>query len=164
MRYTYTESVIHREMNQNAQKLKMVYLILAAASLILALLVNSIFLLGVLLFGIAYYKAYQNSDVEYEYVHTNNVFDIDKVIQNSSRKQVLSIHLDQVAVVAPVDSATAERYGNLKEEDFSDGVSKDQMYMMICTVSGKQRKLRLQLEPAMLRSLQQWIPEKIQLS
>lgn len=162
MRCTYTESVIHREPDPRTNTKKTCALVLAVVFLALSVLADSIFLLGVLICGIAFWNAYQNAEVDYEYVHTNDIFDIDKVIRNSSRRQILSIKLDQVSAVAPANSAAAQRWANLKEEDFSDGISENSQYIMICSVNGKQRKLLLQLEPEMLHSLKQWIPEKMQ--
>ncbi len=164
MRYTYTESVIHKNVNQNLQRQAVTYMVLAVVSLALALSINPIFILGVLCFSISCYRAYQNADVEYEYVHTNDVFDIDKVIRNTGRRQILSIKLDQVVIVIPAEYAAADRFSHIKEEDFSDGISADWLYFMICMVNGKQRKLKLQLDRDMLQSLRQWIPEKIQIT
>lgn len=160
MRYTYTESVIPGKADRHYRKRLLMLLILTVASLLMAA-VSTVFLVCAVVTGVMCYKTWQNADVEYEYVHTNDIFDIDMVIRNASRKQVLSINLNQVVSIIPADSSDACRYSHLKEEDFSDGVSKDKIYLMIITANGKQKKLRLQLEPEMLHSLRQWIPEKI---
>lgn len=94
MRYTYTESVIPGKEDQHYRKRLLMFLILTVASSIMAAVVSSVFWMCAILAGVACYRTWQSTDVEYEYVHTNDIFDIDKVIRNASRKQILSINLN----------------------------------------------------------------------
>lgn len=141
--------------------LKYILLGLTGASLVLVALLG---LLGILALGICAFLLYrhlQKTDGEYEYVHTNDVFDVDLVICNRSRKQRCTVNLNQVILVAPIDSEDAASYEHLPATDYS-GNAGENLYAMIYTKDGKQRKLLLKLENAMHRSLKHWIPGKVQ--
>lgn len=161
MEYTYTESVIHRKSVPGGDVIKYALLALAAMSLIMGLFLSFFYLIFAVVFGVLYYLATQNFDVEFEYIHTNDVFDIDKVLQGNARKSVMSIELNKVVLVAPEGSAAAEDYEDLKARDFTDKVTKENRYVMVCVVKGEQVKLLLQLDPKMRKSLKRWMPGKI---
>ncbi len=107
------------------------------------------------------YRNMQKAGGEYEYVHTNSCFDVDLVIANARRKQLVSVDLEHVLLVAPADSREAEDYGSLPEQDCSGTGGEGTLYAMIYTAEGRKKKLLLRLDPKMCKSLRQWIPGKV---
>lgn len=160
MRYVYTESVIQKHTPVSTRILQILLAVLTVLFLILTF-TQPLLLVVAAIFGFAFYKVSQNTGVELEYVHTNDEFDIDKVMRSSGRKHLVSIDLNKVILIAPADSEELYAFQHLKETDFSDGKSEENLYVMVCVAGNEKRRLLLQLEPKMRSSLKQWIPSKV---
>ncbi len=124
-------------------------------------MVGTIGLIAAIIFVFLLYRHLAKTNAEYEYVHTNDVFDIDLVICNSMRKQLCSINLNHVDVIAHADSQDICVYGEMKQLDYSGNAVAESLYAMVYTVNGKQQKLLLHMDQQMLKSLKQWIPNKV---
>ena len=116
--------------------------ILVAAVLLSAVLIY-FWLLGsltiLLVFGIAFgaYKLATLFNVEYEYIITNGTLDIDKIINRSSRKRMLSFDL---ANVTRLEKYTPALLNNLKGKDITFACNKDDKnaYLLVAEREGKQ--------------------------
>ncbi len=142
---------------------KILKILLLAVTVILGLLGlfgNFLFLLAAVVTGFLFYRTLGRTNAEYEYIHTNDVFDVDRVVNSARRQQLTSINLNHVILVAPEDSPELDRYQHLKETDFSGG-HEDARYAMIVTREGKHAKLILRMTPEMHRSLKLWLPGKV---
>lgn len=161
MRDVYTESVVPASSNPLYRIVKVILIILAGACVFAAGYASFLFLIPAALFGYLAYSVSQKAGAEYEYVHTNDCFDVDIVISNSRRKHLLSVNLDQVALIASADAPEMSPYRNLTGTNFSGNAAGEELYAMVYTEEGKRKKLLLKMEPNMLRSLKTWIPEKV---
>ncbi len=161
MRDIYTESVVPAAQKPLHKALYYLLLVLAGLSVLGIFAIGMVFLIPAGLFGLLLYRNMQKAGGEYEYVHTNSVFDVDLVIANSRRKQLISVDLEHVLLVAPADSQEAGDYGELPELDCSGTGGEGALYAMIYTAEGRRKKLLLRLEPKMQKSLKQWIPGKV---
>lgn len=157
----FTESIVKRKSMTGGSKLESLCKWLCLGSVGLLLGMSTIFIVPAAVFGVAWFFAHQNADVEFEYAHTNGDFDIDKVIANSSRKRVVSVELGRVDIVAPVNSPELERFANLKKADYSAKDPENPPYGMVCMVKGERKLLLLQLDEKMLESLRKWMPSKV---
>lgn len=157
----YTESIIKKKSVPGAKAIKFVFAALAGLCLFLSVAISLLFLIGVVVFGFIYYVCAQYLEIEYEYIHTNEILDIDMVMQKNGRKSLLSIDLNNVTVLAPLNSPALQPYRNMKGRDFSGGMSREDLYVMVCTVDNERNKLLLKLEPKMLKSLKDFMPTKI---
>ena len=157
----FTESVVRRKPMPGGNALAGVCKWLALGNVGLTLGMSAVFLVPAAVLGIAWYFLHQNADVEFEYIHTNGDFDIDKVISNSSRKRVVSVDLGRVDIIAPVGSPELERFEGLKKADYSAKDSENPPYGMVCMVKGNRKLLLLQLDDKMLASLKKWMPNKV---
>lgn len=79
--------------------------------------------------GAYFYK--KNMDVEYEYCLINGQLDIDKVIANSSRKELISVDIKDIEVMAPFGSSNLDRFSTMKKLDFSSGIDSDRIFVMV---------------------------------
>lgn len=157
----FTESVVSRKPMPGGSALAGVCKWLALCSVGLTLAMSVIFLVPAAVLGIAWYFIHQNADVEFEYIHTNGDFDIDKVISNASRKRVASVDLGRMDIVAPVGSPELARFEGLKRVDYSAKDPENPPYGMVCLVKGERKLLLLQLDEKMLASLKKWLPGKV---
>lgn len=157
----FTESVVRRKPLPGGSALAGACKWLAIGNVGLALGMSVVCLVPAALLGIAWYFVRQNADVEFEYIHTNGDFDIDKVIANSSRKRVASVDLGRVDIIAPMGSPELERFEGLKRADYSAKDSENPPYGMVCMLKGERKLLLLQLDEKMLASLKKWMPSKV---
>lgn len=102
-------------------------------------------------------------NIEYEYVFVDGQLDFDKITGKSKRKTVLRIDLEQVEIVAPMNSHALDSYNNIQYEnkDFSSGDKNVNPYVIIGTAKAK--KVRITFEPTekMLTMMKQKSPRKV---
>ncbi len=161
MRDICTESLVPIVPKFGDKLLKFLLIGILIASLGLVVLVGVTGFLVTAVCVVFLYRHLPKTNGEYEYIHTNDVFDVDLVICNRSRKQLCSVRLEQVILVAPADSDAMTAYRYLLETDCS-GNGKENLYAMVYTKDGKLHKLLLKLDADMSRSLKQWIPGNVQ--
>ena len=157
----YSEVVVHRKFARDPEKTKKSIKGACWIMTIIGLLFNFYLLIPAAILWIVYFFAKRIIEVDYEYVQTNNVLDIDMVIGNSRRANVMTFSLNQVVVVAPWDSDVLLEYDHIKPTDYSARDLRDRPYVMICVVKDQKRKLYLQLNDKMLHTLKQVIPQKV---
>lgn len=155
----YTESVIYKKPIPGGTALLTVLAVLAGFSLLLGQ-VHILFWIPALIFGAAAFLLWRNTDVEYEYIHTGNILDVDKVMRGSSRKSLVSIDLNHVIVIAPLGSPVLNSHSRLGVLNYTGGVSQEDIYVMVCVAKSEKKRVLLQLEPKMLDSLKKQIPGK----
>ncbi len=161
MRDIYTESVIPVPSGSIYRVLKYALIVLLLLSVAAAGYFGLLLLIPSAVLGWLLYRVMQKSDSEYEYVHTNDCFDVDLVIRKSGRKSLISVNLKQVLLIARADSTEMAAYKNVPATDYAGDCSREMLYEMVYTVSGTKKKLQLQLDDAMHKSLKQWIPDKV---
>ena len=101
-------------------------------------------------------------DTEYEYAFTNGELDIDKIMEKSRRKRVLTIECGKFDIVAPfTDEYASERSGAAKVLDFA--ASTDHFGSYFAAYSGKDGKTVLIFDPddRMLDAIKIHIPSKL---
>ncbi len=96
-----------------------------------------IFVAGAIGFGI--YLFYTRQNQEFEYVITNNNFDIDVIYNRSKRKQVLSLDIKEIQLMTYVSNKGKENeFRNItKTLDFSSGVNNENTMHFITTIKGE---------------------------
>ena len=161
MRYAYTESVVPRNPGPKEKRMQILFLVLTVVSAAAAIFLNFILIVAALAAGFLYYRGRKNADAEYEYVHTNDIFDVDLVIGNAARKQLVSVNLEKVLLIAPADSDALEPYKDWKVYDYSGDAGNEVCYAMVCKDGARSKMLLLKLDDEMHRSLKQWIPGKV---
>ncbi len=107
------------------------------------------------------YKLVKNTDLEYEYILTNNELDIDKIVSKSSRKRVFTVDFSIVDICAPVATHKGEfEKPAYKTFDFTGSGEGDVYFIDIPSESGKKRVL---IEPPteFIESARKYNPSKI---
>ena len=109
-------------------------LIICAALLLYPLLGM---LTGILVLGILYgaYKLSAKFNIEYEYIITNGTFDVDKIINRSSRKRMLSIEL---GTVSRIEKYNPGLINNVSKENLIFACNDtDEAYLLVAEKEGK---------------------------
>lgn len=157
----YSEVTISKKLARNPQRVQKALRIVAAVVTFSGIFVFLLFIPAAILW-IIYFLSTRFLEVDYEYIQVNDEMDIDLVMGNVTRKNMLSFSLSDVIVAAPWDSESLERFAALKPMDFSARDPKNPPYIMICNVNGQTKKLYLQLNEKMLKTLKMQIPAKVE--
>ena len=157
----YSEVVVHRKFARDPAKTKNSIRGACWILTIVGLVFNFYLLIPAAILWIVYFFAKRILEVDYEYIQTDDILDIDMVIGSSRRANVMTFPLSQVIVVAPWDSEVLEEYDYIKPTDYSARDLRDRPYVMICVVKDQKRRLYLQLNDKMLHTLKQVIPQKV---
>ncbi len=129
---------------------KMWLLFVAITVLALALLTFSIVVLrqyGIIFdFLIVYgaYTLYKRLSVEYEYIVTNDSFDVDKIIGKSSRKRVLSFEIPEISKLNRCDFSSIPQ-GNFAKKIIACNKLDNPIYSLV--VKGRQGDCLLIFSP-----------------
>ncbi len=158
----FTESIVARRPLPGGSALQTVSAVTAVVFLLAGLSLHPLLLVLAAAAGIGWYWLRQNTDVELEYTHTNGELDIDKVMNNSRRKHLLTVELGRVDIIAPVDSPSLTRFRDIKILDYSARDPDRPPYAMVCQGRDGKQLLLLQLDEKMLAGLKRWLPGKVE--
>ena len=159
---TYTELLIKSNASAGAKALKVFVTILAVIAVALTILTFNVlfFTIAVIIFVILYFVN-KIANVEYEYIQVNDQLDIDKIFNKISRKKAITLNLQTVEVVAPLGSHSLDSYQHLKVVDYSARDPKQKPFVMVCMVGEEMKKVVLQLDQNMVKSLKSRMPRKV---
>lgn len=132
--------------------------LVAAAGLVIPLC----FILAIAL-AVADYFIIPSLNVEYDYLYVNGEMDITKVTAQSRRKKVMTLNVQQLELMAPVNSHRMDYYNNSKMPvyDFSSGDQSHKIYAMIIPVEQKQSKVLVELDPDMYENISKYVPRRV---
>ena len=137
---TFFEQII--AVKKNGKALAAIIGIWLAAFLVCFILIMLMSVLGtfsLLLAAGALFGAYKLSvrfNVEYEYIVTNGTMDIDKIINKSSRKRILSFELATVSRIEKFNPAQISSV-NAKELFITCNADDPAAYLMVSSTEGK---------------------------
>ncbi len=160
MRDIYTESVVPVKPSSRDIVLKHLLQFFLVLSFFMFVLEGLVGVIMMAAFGLLLYLNSYKIKGEYEYIHTNDIFDVDMVANNSRRKQLCSVDLSQVLLIARADSEVMTVFQHIQTTDYAGNAPAEVLYAMVYTQNGNQKKLLLQLNTEMYQSLKRWLPEK----
>ncbi len=144
----FNEQIVKKQLNQkdNFKKIG-----LGAISLIACILSTLIIpyvgmLLGIgLLFVGTYFITML--DVEYEYVMTNSIFEVDAIYNKRRRKKLLEFDIKDVIVMTKLNENKEQHTFNTakKTYDFSSGTNNDSCYKMV--IKENNENVKIIIEP-----------------
>lgn len=155
----YTDCVVIKPSFPGYKVVQTALTALAVAALLLSTM-SWFFLAVAALFALGAFLVWRNTEIEFEYTHTNHTLDIDKVMHNSRRKSLMTIDLNQVLEVTPLSDARG--LSRLKKVDFTGDGEEDRFYAMLCVVKGERTAVLLQLDDRMRTSLKRQLSGKFQ--
>lgn len=162
MNETYVECLVARKSSAIMTFLKVLLIMMTAVFVFLGLMFIPALLVAIIT-GVGAYFATMNANVEYEYLYLDKEVSVDKVMAKSKRKKAGSFSIDQMEIMAPLNSHRLDSYKNRsmkKSYDFSSGTANqpERRYMMI--FSGD-TKVVLEPNEAMIKAIQTVAPRKV---
>lgn len=128
-----------------------------------------IFSIGLLIVAFAWYMVYffvGTRNVEYEYIMTNNDFDIDKVMAKKGRKHLISFDVKEAVCIASVkDNENNSAYKNPPEGakllDYSTGSNISEAYFADVVIEGDRRIVVFQPTTKMVEAMWRFNPRAV---
>lgn len=113
-------------------------------------------LLAVILIGCAVFFAYKKImelNAEFEYSYTEDTFDVDIIKNRSKRKQVLSVNVAEIEIMAHIDDKEhLSMYENLPLENYGSGEILGNTYVFVAVYKGKRKRFVIEPNDAMLHA------------
>lgn len=161
MSETYVECLVARKPSMLLSFLKILLIMLT----VVFVLVGVVYFPGLIVAvvtGVGAYFATMNANIEYEYLYLDREISVDKVMAKSRRKKANTFNVDQMEMLAPLNSHRLDYYRNqnTKTLDYSSGVAAqpERRYMMIY-----EGNVKVIIEPnaEMIKAIQSIAPRKV---
>ena len=124
MTESYKELLVKKERGVKENILRGISVVPTVLIILLTLLMpNFLFFIVAIGFGVLTYFIFQWTDIEYEYLYLDKEITVDKIMAKTRRKRVLTISVDKIEILAPVNSYQLDSYRNrqVKATDYSAG-------------------------------------------
>lgn len=161
MSETYVECLVARKPSMLLSFLKILLVMLT----VVFVLIGAIYLPGLvvaIITGVGAYFATMNASIEYEYLYLDREISVDKVMAKSRRKKANTFSVDQMEILAPLNSHRLDSYRNqnTKTLDYSSGVAAqpEKRYMMVYEGN---MKVIFEPNPEMVKAVQSIAPRKV---
>lgn len=166
MNNTFQELLIGQKPNTMNKILGFTMIGLAVLSVISGLFVSPFFFLGVIVCGVLSYVIYfRRTVVEFEYTYMDKELRVDRIYNQSSRKQVAVFDLNKAEIVAISTSPALDNYKN-RQADLSDYSTdlpdNDDLKQYVMFYEGK-KKVLFSFNDAMISAIRTGIPSKVKL-
>ena len=103
----------------------------------------------------------KRTDIEYEYILTNNELDIDKIMAKSSRKRIYTIDFSAIDICAPVESHKSELEKKpFKTIDFT-GSGEGKIYFIDTTSETGTTRVLIEPPEEYIENVRRYNPSKI---
>lgn len=162
MNDSYAEWLVKRKAPAYTIFIKAVLIFLCVIGLLLALVLPfGIIILTI--FGAITYFAFQNMNVEYEYLVVNDQINIDKVMGQARRKKAWEGTMGEIQIVAPIDSYMVKDYEKqgMKVLDFTSHQPNKKIYAIIHQKGSETVKVLFEPNERILSVMRQKGPRKV---
>ncbi len=158
----YVECLVARKPSAILSFFKVLLIMMTVVFVFLGLMFVPALLVAIIT-GVGAYFAYMNADVEYEYLYLDKEVSVDKVMAKSKRKKAGSFSIDQMEIMAPLNSHRLDSYRNRevkKVYDFSSGVAcqPEKRYMLFFA---GETKVVIEPNEEMIKAIQTIAPRKV---
>jgi hypothetical protein len=130
MNESYKELLVKRQKGAKENIIRVLCIVPTVLAAALALLLAStgvglvLFILAIA-FGVLDYFIYQWTDIEYEYLYLDKEISIDKIMAKTRRKTVLTLDVNKIEIIAPVNSYHLDSYRSRQCKVTDLGAGKD---------------------------------------
>ena len=158
----YAEWLVKRKTPASVRVLKVVTAVLAAVSVVLAIMLPFGMLILLLCGGLCY-LVFRNGAVEFEYLYVTGILSVDKIMGQSKRKQIWESSMEEIQMIAPEGSGelkSLEKPG-MKVLDFTSRVPGKKVYAVISQNKGELTKVLIEPNDQMIQCFWQTAPRKV---
>ncbi|MBR4413637.1 MAG: hypothetical protein IKS60_08465 [Lachnospiraceae bacterium] len=166
MSETMKELLIKQRDNVVNKVLGYTFLVVAVLALPAAILVSPFFIIAIVGGGIASFLVYfRRMSVEYEYTYLDNEIRIDRIYNTNSRKQVDTIDLNKMEILAVKGSDALRGYAHRQAavSDYSAGEDTDETKVYELWYDGK-RKILVSFNDDFMAPIVRFYPQKVKKS
>ncbi|MCR5591667.1 MAG: DUF6106 family protein [Lachnospiraceae bacterium] len=164
MNDTYVEVMVAKKKNPILPVAKVFLYGLAIACFMMAVTASGIFFVITAISVLVAYFVLPNFDLEYEYLYIDKEISIDKIMSKEKRKNVYTVDLGRMELMAPAGSHELDSYKarGIRTYDFSSGNEGANVYSIVYE-SGKDGTVLVNIEPneEMLRAIKNVFPRKV---
>jgi len=142
------------------------FLVVAVLALPAAILVSPFFIIAIVGGGIASFLVYfRRMSVEYEYTYLDKEIRIDRIYNTNSRKQVDTIDLNKMEILAVKGSDALRGYAHRQAavSDYSAGEDTDETKVYELWYDGK-RKILVSFNDDFMAPIVRFYPQKVKKS
>lgn len=164
MNDTYVECLVPCKRNPLAGVLKVILYAIAAGFAFAGLFVKTWAFIPAVVFVVLAYLLIPMLDIEYEYLYLDKEISIDKIISKEKRKHVVTIDLNNMEVLAPINSHELDYYNNSKNIEKKDYTSKEEdrkFYAIVYTDKSVQKMAMIEPNEALLHAVKTVFPRKV---
>ena len=136
----YTEQLVKRQKASSTTLIKAILIILTVLSVVLIFMIPFGIIGPVIMIALDVFL-FRSMDVEYEYLFVNGSLDIDKIMAKSRRKNMFSMEMTDLEMMAPSGSPELRPYQGLKGTDYSSGMPGADTYELIVVNNGEKKKI-----------------------
>ena len=161
MNEVYYEILVERKKDSKLQMGQIITALLAGASAVAVLFG---FIYGILLapiFGLMCYFLTLRNKVEYEYLYVDKELQIDRITNQSKRKKMETLDLNQLEILAPIRSHELDSYRRRGGTtlDYSSGEEdhNPQKYMLVVG----DKKVIFEPTPELVKTIHMFAPRKV---
>ncbi len=139
MNERYAEYLASRRPNTMYRILAILCGILAFVCLLGIYAVSVIAAVPAILLGIGAWYLFSHSEVEYEYLLLEQELSIDRILNRSSRKQIFSVSVKDIELMAPANSSRCQSWlqRKLPITDYASDLPGTNKYMVVCRGKGQ---------------------------
>ena len=170
----FSEQLIRRELT-GTDKMKKVFILYGGILLTLILAVAGFLMLGqavisfILLIlaassGYGTFFLYRGTNIEYEYTFTNGDLDIDKIIAQSKRKEMLTIQVNKFTDFGRYNEQTPEETEDMTVIMVSDNIASHEYYADFPHEEYGNTRLIFSPDEKMLGNINRSLPQKLRIS
>ncbi len=152
---------------KKSRKTIILYFFIWIGALALEVLALLLFMSGqalafLLMVAIVYaaYKLSSTLNIEYEYIITNNIMDVDKIINKSMRKRILSFDLGRVTRMEAYNDGLLKNI-DIKDVVFACNTTDSNVYLLAYEQGAKQVYLVFTVSEKMQKALEKFLPKFI---
>ena len=156
----YTEQLVKRQKASSTTLIKAILIILTVLSVVLIFMIPFGIIGPVIMIALDVFL-FRSMDVEYEYLFVNGSLDIDKIMAKSRRKNMFSMEMTDLEMMAPSGSPELRPYQGLKGTDYSSGMPGADTYELIVVNNGEKKKIIFEPNKAVCEGLKMLAQRKV---
>lgn len=156
----YTEQLIKRQATGKDRLTKILLIVLTVLSVWIVFVFPFGIILLVVLIALDVFL-FQRLDVEYEYLFVNGDLDIDKIMHKARRKRVCSVNVNDMEILAPVNSGDARQYQRAKTQDYTSASGSENVYALVVKDQGVLKKILFEPNDAIVEGFFLLAPRKV---
>ena len=160
---SYKELMVKKEKGMKERFLRTLCVVLTVFVAFFWLMTQSIVaVIALILICVLDYYVFQCTDIEYEYLYLDKEISIDKIMAKTKRKQVATLKVEKMEILAPEKSYHLDSYKNrdVKTVDYSAGQNLAEQKLYVLYYEGNQRYL-LNLDEDFAKTIQGIAPRKV---